>query len=366
MKRLFSFIFLLVSLGLALISTDASANTYRVTTIAYDHGDISPAYFQYQFPAGAIFTLNMFPQQGYAVDRVMINTVPVSANDYLGNSLTVVVNTDLVIEVFFKSSTPTYLITYTSGGNGTITTDEGVELSKTVRRFNEGDNACFTIDPDDDYEIDQLLVDDMLVNPIVNPYCFENINDDHSIEVTFKAIPKEHYLEITISIRDEAGNTTTGTSTTNPPPGINPVLEGAEPVVYFNNSPYPYFVVDTVIVNNVVVYAGPGGVPPTEYKFGAFTGDSSIHVVFVRDIGIPSIEIPSLSISPNPVNGIATITKDADVIFTHIDVVDIMGNVLINIENPNNTIDFTALAKGNYIVRFHTAKGFAVRSIIRN
>ena len=96
-------------------------------------------------------------------------------------------------------------------------------------------------------------------------------------------------------------------------------------------------------------------------------GGDDLEITFMYDrVSIWEIEIPSLKISPNPVEGTATIIKDADVTFTSIDVVDIMGNLVMTIKNPENTINLSSLATGSYIVRFHTAKGFAIRSIIKN
>jgi hypothetical protein len=72
-----------------------------------------------------------------------------------------------------------------------------------------------------------------------------------------------------------------------------------------------------------------------------------------------------LVVSPNPVEGKLFITKDADVIFTKIEVVNIMGEVVMTINNPSETIDLASLSIGNYFIRFYTNSGYAIRNIIK-
>ena len=79
-------------------------------------------------------------------------------------------------------TTPTtYTITATSGAHGSITPTGVVTVT-------EGGDKTFTITPDTDYQIAGVLVDSVLVGA-VDEYTFENLNEDHTISVTFEAIP---------------------------------------------------------------------------------------------------------------------------------------------------------------------------------
>jgi hypothetical protein len=78
-------------------------------------------------------------------------------------------------------TTPTtYTITATSGANGSITPTGVVTVT-------EGEDKPFTITPDTDYQVADVLVDSASVGA-VDEYTFENLNEDHTISVTFEAI----------------------------------------------------------------------------------------------------------------------------------------------------------------------------------
>jgi len=68
---------------------------------------------------------------------------------------------------------------------------------------------------------------------------------------------------------------------------------------------------------------------------------------------------------PNPVDGKLFIEKDADVTFSKVELITIMGEVVLSINNPNNSINVSNLSPGNYFVRFYTDKGFTTRKIIK-
>ncbi len=71
-----------------------------------------------------------------------------------------------------------YTITPTLGINGGMWPDTPVDVP-------EGTNRGFTFYPDNGYEIDRVLVDNVPVNVINNIYTFENVQKAMSIEVTF-------------------------------------------------------------------------------------------------------------------------------------------------------------------------------------
>ena len=80
--------------------------------------------------------------------------------------------------------TEKYTITVTCGTYGAVMYDNKSVTDEV--EINAGESAVFTFDPNDTYEIDTVTVDDKNVTVTANTYTFENINGDHTINVTFK------------------------------------------------------------------------------------------------------------------------------------------------------------------------------------
>ena len=79
-------------------------------------------------------------------------------------------------------TTPTtYTITATSGAHGSIAPTGVVTVT-------EGEDKTFTITPDTDYQVADVLVDSVSVGA-VEEYTFQDLNEDHTISATFEAIP---------------------------------------------------------------------------------------------------------------------------------------------------------------------------------
>jgi hypothetical protein len=79
----------------------------------------------------------------------------------------------------FPPSTPkTYTITTTAGENGSIEPSGEITIK-------EGDSQTFTINPDEGYEIEDVLVDDVSKGVIAS-YTFTNVQQDHTISATFR------------------------------------------------------------------------------------------------------------------------------------------------------------------------------------
>jgi hypothetical protein len=66
-----------------------------------------------------------------------------------------------------------------SGGNGSV--------SPATQSVNEGNNASITITPNSGYEID-TITDNGISRPINNPYVTNNVQEDHTVVVTFRHI----------------------------------------------------------------------------------------------------------------------------------------------------------------------------------
>lgn len=84
------------------------------------------------------------------------------------------------------SSYKYYDIEIIEGENGNISPDGGSENKLSVRSWND---KTFTITPDKDYIISDVLVDGKSVGA-VETYTFKEVRDDHKIEAMFKSGPK--------------------------------------------------------------------------------------------------------------------------------------------------------------------------------
>lgn len=70
-------------------------------------------------------------------------------------------------------------ITASAGDNGTISPNGAVVV-------NEGDDQTFTFNPNNGYEVDEVLLDGTAVSVTGSVYTVTNITADHTINVTFK------------------------------------------------------------------------------------------------------------------------------------------------------------------------------------
>ncbi|MDR0205865.1 MAG: fibrobacter succinogenes major paralogous domain-containing protein [Bacteroidales bacterium] len=98
------------------------------------------------------------------------------------------------LEIFINVSAITYTITPSAGANGSIFPD-------TIQTINEGGSTTFTFSPATNYEIFQVLIDEVN-NPTAvaaGSYTFANVQTNHTIHVTFTPISvNNHTIYLTI------------------------------------------------------------------------------------------------------------------------------------------------------------------------
>lgn len=80
-------------------------------------------------------------------------------------------------------------------------------------------------------------------------------------------------------------------------------------------------------------------------------------------LNVSDIELESISLYPNPTNGIVNITNAEGF---NVDVYDILGKVILSKNNINNqeTIDLTNLAAGVYYVKLQNEKASTVKKVV--
>ena len=107
--------------------------------------------------------------------------------------------------IFTPLTPTTYTITATAGEGGQIDPEGELAIS-------EGGNQTFTITPDDGYQIANVLVDGVSVG--TNPtYTFHNVQQDHTIDASFAAIPT---YTLTMDEDPDVGGTSTDVTAAGP------------------------------------------------------------------------------------------------------------------------------------------------------
>jgi len=151
----------------------------RITASAGANGHITPTGTSTIAPGGSK-TYGITPDTGYSIADVLVDGVSVGAVTYYTFRD---VTTPHTISVIFEE-TPYYLIDVSAGDNGKIT-PYGVAGGIAVMG---GTNKTFTITPNANYQVADVLVDG---NPVgaVTSYTFSNVTADHTISATFELLP---------------------------------------------------------------------------------------------------------------------------------------------------------------------------------
>ena len=232
-----------------------SASTYHtITASAGLNGSISPV-GEVQVIDGDCQTFTFTPANGYRVATVIVDGDPITPAP---SSYTFInVNGDRTIHVTFEEiSTLTYIISGTIGLNGSI----APALPHTV---NAGESVTFTVTPDIGYIIATLTVDGIPVIPPQGSVTFPNVNEDHTIEVTFEEDPSPP-------------PTYTISGTVGPNGSISPTLPHiivAGNSITFSITPDPGYIIATLTVDGTPV------IPPQESVI--FTDVNDNHTIEV-------------------------------------------------------------------------------------
>lgn len=158
--------------------------TYTITATAGAGGSISPS-GSISVTANGGRTFNITPDAGYQITDVQVDGASVGAvTQYTFSNVTA----NHTIDVMFEEIpvTQTYEITASSGANGSI-------LPSGVVSVDSGDDAQFTITPDQGYRILSVMVDGIDIGK-VSTYTFTNVTMNHSIQAMFAQTVLEEYV----------------------------------------------------------------------------------------------------------------------------------------------------------------------------
>ena len=199
----------------------------------------------------------------------------------------------------------TYTITAEAGAGGSIAPTGSVTV-------NEGEDQTFTITPSEGYEIADVLVDGVSVTVTNNSYTFTNVQENHSISVTFQETggePEPEPETYTITATAGAGGSIA-------PTGSVTVNEGEDQT--FTITPDDGYEIAEVLVDGVSVT-----VTDNSYTFTGVQADHTISVTFQKTGGEPEPESETYTItaeagaggSIDP-SGDVTVEKGASQTFT--------------------------------------------------
>ena len=174
---------------------------YTITVTAGENGSIDPAggfLGKVNLEAEVDQTFTFTPDAGYKVDTVLVDgglVIPVN-NQYTIQD----VAANHTIEATFTLNTHT--LNATAGANGSISPAGGVTVQ-------DGADKTFTVTAGSGYQVSELLVDGAAAELQAGQYTFTNVKADHSIAVSFEAVPTEEDPVIDGVIPGCTANTTT-------------------------------------------------------------------------------------------------------------------------------------------------------------
>ena len=309
--------------------------TFRMPTItatAGPNGNFYPSSGPIEVQAGQSFTVFMAPAPGYIIADVLVDGVSVGpVMSYTFNN----VWEDHTISATFRMPT----ITATAGPNGNISPSGTVEVPAGQPFTVLMGLGWGFIGPDPGYIVADVLVDGVSVGA-VEFYTFDNVMTDHTISVSFTAIP---LFTITTSAGPGGNIFPAGTVT----------MEGASARTFTISSPLGAHVSD-VLVDGVSVGA------VTSYTFNNINANHTISATFYHMItaGVQPFEGGSISPSGGTIVNYGgsrtfTITPNAGyhVAFVAIDGISV---------GPITTYTFSNVTEDHSIIAYLSINQFVV------
>ena len=206
---------IIMSYGVDDTSGEIYGRTYCAQSgISDGYGQFDGA-FDFSVTPGTDVTVVFAPENGCQLDSVILHRMG-DTGDVVTNVLPMVANNTYVItnvneqvalRVYYGRIS-THTVTITAGAGGVVSTPtRGVREETWLETVEDGNSLPLSFLPDEGYEIDQFLVDnvdrtaeiflDTLDN--VQAYIIDNVTDDMSVSVTFAELPNEPYAVLSDS-----------------------------------------------------------------------------------------------------------------------------------------------------------------------
>ena len=188
--------------------------------------------------------------------------------------------------------------------------------------YTYGQTATLTATASEGYNFINWTENDEIVSTDAE-YSFV-VTADRSLVANFEAIPVTTYT-ITITVTGH------GTVTPNGENGVVTVNAGDDAV--FTIAPEEGYEIDALIVDGNPLYCDPTG---EVYTFTAVADNHTLTAIFVEAVSADIIESGSMSVYPNPNNGMFTLSMES-----------IEGDVTCQIVNANGSIIETREVNAN-------------------
>ncbi len=276
-------------------------DTFTITPSSGANGSISPATTQV-VDYGSGKTFNFTPNLGYHISDVLVDSISQGA---ITTYTFIDIQGNRTISVAFAIET--FIISASAGAGGTINPSG-------VRTINYDSSQNYIISFNSGYKLNRVEVDGALVGNVLS-YTFSNINNNHSILVTFVSdIP---------DIPTITSHTISATAVTQKPEGDNGgngYISPSDPTTVENgqNQTFKIVAVNNTRVVDVIVDGISVG-PVDSYTFTNVTTDHTIEAVFVRQFTIKMKSNSHGELSPDGTQTVDynsrysfTVTPDSD------------------------------------------------------
>ena len=322
-------------------------NTYTIAaSVSGGNGTITPS-GNVSVNHGTNQTFTITSNEGYHIDQVLVdgvnNPAAVASGSYTFSNVTA----NHTIVASFAINTYTIAASVT-GGNGTITPNGNVSV-------NHGANQTFTITPNANYHIAQVLVDGVN-NPAAvtsGSYTFTNVTANHTIVASFEENPPETYI-ITASVSGENGTIS--------PSGEVSVIHSANQS--FTITPNEDYCIAQVLVDGV---NNPAAVASGSYTFTNVTANHTIVASFEPDNSIDDEgALVGFSIYPNPAYDELYLQRNRSTTIS-VAIYNSVGALVYTseISNELHKIDLSNLCSGIYMIALKGNSTYTTKKFIK-
>ena len=277
----------------------SSATTYVITATAGSGGTITPSGSVYVAQGGnQVFAIA--PDAGNKILDVVVDGVAQSGppNSYTFSSIGA---NHAISASFVATSVATYTITATATGSGVLNPSGSVYVAA-------GASQTFTITPNTNYKILNVLVDGAAQSPPPTTYIFNNVAADHTIAASFISSSTTTYV---ITATAGAGGSIS------PSGAVNVASGSSQTFTIAANTGYH--------ISGVTVDGSSAGTVGT-YTFSSVSGNHAISAQFTSDqYTITVTQTSGGTISPS---GVITLNPGASQTFT---ITPIAGNKVLNL-----------------------------------
>ena len=353
--------FVNVTANHAIHATFEAIPTYTITATANEGGSINPAEVTVVEGGNASFTITA--NEGFRIVSVMVDETENVTEQLVDGVYTFAnVTANHTIAATFEAipAPVSYTITATAGEGGSINPAEVTVV--------EGGNASFTITANEGFRIASVIVDATTENEanvteqlVEGVYTFANVTANHTIAATFEAVPGPVTYTITVNAGENGTVTYNGEEVTEVT-----VTEGATPA--FVITPAENYQIGFLTVDETEIELTTEQLAGHTYTFDAVEGDHTLAVTFVPVTSVEMFEVGSMTVYPNPNNGMFSIdfsNIEGDATYQ---IINASGAVVetrdINVMN-GETMNFSHdLRPGTYFVRIISGDKVYVEQIV--